>query len=204
MSCGTKGNREFFNEMAPGWDSFAVVFPDKIRRILGLAKMEPCDAVLDVGTGTGVLLPYIEEVIGDKGRIVAADISEGMLSVAKGKYPQYTNVEYLNIDVESDPIPGEYDCMMMYCMFPHLERPYETLEWLYKLNLKPGGHIVIAFPEPKEAINGLHHHNDGSVHSMKLKSGEEFARDLNDCGLNVDHVLDDAEMYVIRITKPKA
>lgn len=204
MSCGSKSNREFFNEMAPMWDATCVVTPDKIRYILDIAQIKTGDTVLDVGTGTGVLIPYIEEVVGPNGHINAADISDVMLSIAKGKYEQFTNIAYLNIDVENDPVPGEYDCMMMYCMFPHLERPYETLEWLYKVNLKPGGHIVIAFPEPKEAINGLHRHNDGSVHSMKLKKGEDFARDLADCGINVDFVEDDDKCYVIRITKPEA
>ncbi|MDE6322030.1 MAG: class I SAM-dependent methyltransferase [Muribaculaceae bacterium] len=190
--------------MAPNWDASCVVNPEKIRYILGLSLIKAGDTVLDVGTGTGVLIPFIEEVVGPQGHINAADISDGMLAIAKEKYPQFVNVDYINIDVENDQVPGEYDCMMMYCMYPHLERPYETLEWLYKINLKPGGHIVIAFPEPKEAINGLHRHNDGSVHSMKLKKGEDFARELNDMGINVDLVVDDDQCYVIRIAKPEA
>ncbi len=204
MSCGTQSNGGFFNEMAPKWDAFNSVTPEKIRYILDKSLIHRGDTVLDVGTGTGVLLPFLEEVVGPQGHINAADISDGMLAVARSKYEQYPNIDFYNIDVENDQVSGEYDCVTMYCMYPHLERPFETLEWLYKVNLKPGGHIVIAFPSPKESINGFNHHNDGSVHSMRLKDGNDFARELGDYGLNVDFVEDDDKCYIIRITKPAA
>lgn len=88
---------------------------------------------------------------------------------------------------------------MMYCMFPHLERPLETLDWLVKVNLKPGGHLVIAFPEAKEAINGIHTHKDGSVHSDSLPDSETFCRQLQILGLNVDFSEDSADYYILRI-----
>lgn len=188
--------------MASDWDAFAEVLPDKIRHIMGLAMLCRGDSVLDVGTGTGVLLPYLEEAVGCAGRICAADIADGMLSIAKEKHRQYDNIEYLNLDVENDRVPGQYDCVTAYCMYPHLERPFETLEWLYKVNLKPGGHIVIAFPEAKERINGIHCHNDGSVHSMKLEGGDDLAAKLTAYGLPVDYVEDNADYYIIRIARP--
>lgn len=201
MSRGNK-NKEFFNGMAPNWDAFAEVLPDKIRHIIGLSMLRRGDSVLDVGTGTGVLLPYLEEAVGGDGRICAADIADGMLAIAKEKHRQYDNIDYLHLDVENDQVPGQYDCVTVYGMYPHLERPFETLEWLYKVNLKPGGHIVIAFAEAKERINGIHHHNDGSVHSMKLEAGEAHAAKLTAYGLPVDYVEDDDDYYIIRIARP--
>lgn len=40
-------------------------------------------SVLDIGSGTGVAIPYLEERIGPKGKITALDIAEKMLEISK-------------------------------------------------------------------------------------------------------------------------
>ena len=51
----------------------------RLRKIVDSAKLTDRDSVLDVGTGTGVLLPYIQQhpVI----RIVACDLTPEITSV---------------------------------------------------------------------------------------------------------------------------
>ena len=187
--------------MAPNWDAITEVNGAKIRHILEMAGLKLGDHVLDIGTGTGVLIPYIEETIDPEGAIDAVDISEGMLKVAALKYGHFANVRFLNLDAEQDIIDDSYDVITLYCMYPHLERPLETLRWLVKINLNPGGRLVIAFPESRNAINGIHRHNDGSVHSDKLVEGKEFAEWLEAGGLNVLKYVDSDDYYITIITK---
>lgn len=201
MSCGKYSNKDFFNEMAPEWDKITCVWPEKIGHILDVAQLRPGAKVMDVGTGTGVLIPYIKERVGADGSIDAVDISDGMLARAAEKYGGLSHVRFLNADIESDNIEDVYDAIFMYCMYPHLEHPIETLQWLSKVNLADGGHIVIAFPERKESINGIHRHNDGSVHSDKLQDGEQFGRTLADYGIRADYIEDNDDYYIIRIAK---
>lgn len=76
--------KEFFDHLAPTWDDNEVLStPDKVRFVLGFMNLKPGQSVLDLGTGTGVLLPYIAEKIGTAGHITAVDYSAGMLSRAK-------------------------------------------------------------------------------------------------------------------------
>lgn len=201
MSCGRQNNRDFFNEMAPQWDNITEVWPEKIEHILNVACVAPGESVMDVGTGTGVLLPYIYKKIGDNGSIDAVDISEEMLKVAKSKHKAIANINFINLDVENDLVSGGYDCIIMYCMYPHLENPIETLKWLFKVNLRPNGRILIAFPESKKSINGIHTHNDGSVHSTHLQDIDELKNLLESIGLPVDYTEDNDNYYILRIRK---
>lgn len=197
ISCG------FFDAMAPKWDKIIEIKKDKIGHILDVAEIKEGDHVLDVGTGTGVLVPYMADRIGPEGKIDAVDISTAMLERANAKFGHLPNVRFMLADVEEDMLRDTYDCIMMYCMYPHLVTPYDTLEWLVKLNLNPGGKIVIAFPESKKGINGIHHHNDGSVHTNHLIDASLFQTELAVRNLRVDYMEDNENYYIVRITKDK-
>ncbi len=48
------GHRAFFNVLAEKWDTICRHDRDMVNRILDLSGMAQGDAVLDVGTGTGI------------------------------------------------------------------------------------------------------------------------------------------------------
>lgn len=152
---------DFFDKLAPEWDANEVrSSPERVRSILDKLPIGRGMEVLDLGTGTGVLIPYLIEKIGPEGRITAIDLSEGMLSIARSKYGSLDNVDFLRIDFEEEQIPGLYDVAMLYCVYPHLHSPADTLEWLFKMNMKPDGLIVIAFPSDEKFINAIHHERE--------------------------------------------
>lgn len=196
-------DRKFFDNLAPIWDDNEVLStPQKVREILGYMNLKPDHSVLDLGTGTGVLLPFIAEKIGEKGRITAVDYSEGMLNKAKLKFRSLTPVpEFLNLDFENENIVGDYDRIILYCVYPHLHTPVETLKWLMTVNLRPGGKLFIAFPCGADFINNIH----GERHSESdlLPSPEVLASRLKSSGLPASVVADSPEAYVIEITRPE-
>lgn len=150
--------RGFFDHLASSWDENEVLStPEKVREIINYFNLKEGQRVLDLGTGTGVLLPYIAEKIGEKGEIVAVDYSTGMLERAKEKYSTLIPAPlFLNLDFENETIPGEFDRIILYCVYPHLHNPVDTLKWLSKVNLAEGGHISIAFPCGPDFINNIH------------------------------------------------
>ena len=52
------------------------------RLTIEALALRPGDKVVEIGCGTGLNFPLIEQVIGNKGKIIGVDISEAMLEVA--------------------------------------------------------------------------------------------------------------------------
>lgn len=201
MSC--QNNVDFFDSVAELWDEINTYDEEAVTHIIDKADLKPDNVVLDCGTGTGVLIPYIMKKIDGDGWIDAYDMSTEMLKVAHRKFSSTGKARFILGNIERDKLFGAYDRIMMFCMLPHLDDPVATVARLYADNLMPGGHIVIAFPSSKEEINSIHHerrHNH--VHSHFLVSAEELADDLRREGLNVDYTEDNDTCYIIRITKP--
>lgn len=153
----TSEELKFFDTIAPKWDSMEKLStPVKVNEILDIIGVVDGMDVLDLGTGTGVLTPFLSERIGSGGHVLALDMSDGMLREAHRKYGELENVEFRKADFEDEDITGRYDLIMMYCVYPHLHRPAATLHRLVDDNLKPGGRIIIGFPSDERFINNVH------------------------------------------------
>ena len=191
---------EFFDRLSETWDNDTEVNCIRINHIIDVADIKPHAEVMDAGTGTGILIPFISERL-DGGHIYAVDISTGMLAKAEAKFGDRSDVTFSIFNIEEDNSDKLFDNILLYSMYPHLRRPINTIEWLYKMNLKPGGTITIAHSQSKEEINGLHNHN-GPVHSNHLVEAEVLRRAYMKRGLNVDLTEDNDTCYIIRLRKP--
>ena len=60
-------HKEFFDRVAEKWDETVQQNPDKLKAIFGYIGLEAGQRVLDVGTGTGILIPYIHRAVGAEG-----------------------------------------------------------------------------------------------------------------------------------------
>lgn len=194
-------DRNFFNNLASTWDDNEVLStPEKVNEILDYIGIKRGAHVLDLGTGTGVLLPYIAQRTGEDGKIVAVDYSEGMLNRAKEKFSSLKPVpEFLNLDIENETIPGEYDNIILYCVYPHLHTPVDTLKWLGKVNLNEGGKISIAFPCSEKFINNIH--KEKHSESDMLPAASKLAAFLCSNGLKAEVISATETSYVINIKK---
>ena len=189
---------EFFNSIAEKWDSTTKVDEKKINKLLSQISISNGDSILDIGTGTGVLIPFYKELNRD-GEITGVDISEGMLNVAKRKFGQLINVKFEKVDVEKDFIEEKYDKIVLYSMFPHLNNKTETIKKLVNNNLKEKGKLLIAHSDSREFLNNLHSNADERVSEDILievnKQKEIFER----ASLNVTKAYEDDEIYYIVI-----
>jgi SAM-dependent methyltransferase len=75
------------------------------ERLVELCDLKPGDRVLDAGTGTGFAALHAARKVGPAGRVVAADISQGMLSEARADAAasRLTTIEFIRCDATSLP-----------------------------------------------------------------------------------------------------
>jgi len=120
--------RTYFNEKAAIWDEdIAEKDTTKLERMAERLNIEPGSMVLDVGTGTGVFLPFVLDRIGTGGRIVALDFAEQMLRKAQAK-GIHGNVDYLQADITNIPLRNNiFDIVVCYSSFPHFQDKLKVL-----------------------------------------------------------------------------
>lgn len=189
----------FFDNLAPKWDDDEILStPEKIRSILSKIPLKIGDNVLDLGTGTGVLIPYIIEWVGDDGSVTAVDGSMGMLTLAIKKYGDLPNVNLIFADFESTIFDSKFDLIMLYSVYPHLHYPEATLKDLLN-NLKPGGCIIVAFPTDENFINNIH--RDRKADSDLLPSAVKLAERFLSWGLRSEVLVATAEEYIVKIAR---
>lgn len=189
---------DFFDNLASTWDSNEIrSTPERINSILSKLKISSGMHLLDLGTGTGVLLPYLSNIVGSEGSVTAIDFSEGMLSVAKEKFGNLTNIVFQKLDFESDQISGSYDIALLYSVYPHLHSPESTLKKLFKSNIKVGGRIIIAFPSDHNFINNIH--RERKSESEYLPSAYSLADVIGKWGFSASVLSSTPDEYIIEV-----
>ena len=187
----TKDVIAFFDRLAPDWDAEMIRSDEIISAILDNAGVSAGKDILDVATGTGVLIPdYLKR---GAASVTAIDISPKMAEIAKAKFPQ-PEVTILCGDVETTDFGKQFDCIVVYNAFPHFPDPDRLIQTLSDL-LKPGGTLTVAHGMSREKIDA-HHHGVAHHVSNGLMPAEDlaviFARHLT-----VTTVLSDDRMYQV-------
>ena len=194
--------REYFNSRADTWDeNIAERDTNKLTGMAERLELKPGSVILDVGTGTGVFLPYLLKNIGKNGKIVALDLAEEMLAKARAKYP-VENVEYLHADIMDIPIYEEmFDSVVCYSSFPHFQDKHKALTEIKRV-MKPGGRVLVCHTSSRDHINGMHSTLPG-VENDLLPAPGEMRKLFSDAGLNVVKIEEDAESYLAVGKKPE-
>lgn len=191
-----KSQKEFFNSVANSWDEMCTHDMKKVEYILDLIEIQAGSHILDVGTGTGVLIPSLSQRVTESGHIKAMDVAEKMIEVAQKKN-NYHNVVFECKDVLENKGDEEcYDHIICYSMFPHFQHKEEAVKRLSE-KLKIGGKLTICHSQSREAINNLHKSVDDTVKEDNLPTIEIIKQYFLEAGLKVVTEVDNEEMFVI-------
>ncbi len=194
-------SREFFNERAAIWDQ-NIAEKDE-RKLVDMARRLDIGQgarVLDVGTGTGVFLPFLLQKVGERGSIIALDFAEEMLRRAKEKFRDHANIEYMTADIAGAPFLSSYfDVVVCYSVFPHFQDKLCVLRQIYRV-LRSGGRVFICHTSGRHIINEIHRGIPAVCHDT-LPGKVEMQELLAAAGFNDITVVDARDSYLARAVR---
>lgn len=159
-----------------GWFLDTFLFRGKVRelrqRTVNLARIQPGDAVLDVGCGTGTLAMEVARRAGRAGRVAGVDPGTQQIARARSKAARRTvPIEFQIGVIEQLPFPDQtFDVVLSSLMMHHLPTPLKRqgLAEIARV-LKPGGRLIIADFTPKKERKGQaarFHAGGSSMHDL--------------------------------------
>jgi len=190
--------KTYFNEQANTWDKrfHTPNLSSFLEKLVTQFGLEPGQNILDVGTGTGVLIPYLIREVGPAGSVTAIDYSENMIQICKTKHSHLKNVSVELGNIEEDAFPTEsFDAVICFGLFPHLENKEKALQNINH-TLKPSGKLVIAHALSSEELKA--HHNNASsavVHDV-LPEEAEMTQLLEQTGFTGISIKDEPGCYL--------
>lgn len=147
--------------------------------------------VLDVGTGTGVLLPYVLRA--RPARVVACDLSEQMLQRARRRFGD--RVVFVKADVvDLTPALGPFDRVLCNAVFGNFYDQLQALRAIRRL-LKPRGRLVISHPMGRQFVGWLMQQSPDMVRH-ELPDEPRLRAMCAAAGLRILRVVDQPDLYL--------
>jgi ubiquinone/menaquinone biosynthesis C-methylase UbiE len=143
-----KLQQRYFNENV---DLFEPPLPrgvtERLKATVKASRLRCGERVLDVGTGTGILIPYILEY--RPSEVHVCDLAENMLRRVKGKFP--LAITHLG-DVRDLSLPDDsLDVAFINACFSNIMDKSRSLNNLYRL-LRLKGRLVVSHPLGRDFI----------------------------------------------------
>jgi len=197
--------KAYFNKAAEYWDEkyFTQDLNEFLEIFVKKFGLKSGQRILDVGAGTGVLIPFLLKEVGSDGYVTAIDYAEKMIEKCKSKFSNTYNLTVQLQDVEElNYRCNFFDAVTCFGLFPHLEDKEKALRNMIEV-LKPGGKLIIAHALNKEQLK--RHHNDSAsvVHGDELSDDIEMQNLLKKKGFEKISIKEDEGSYLCVSYKPR-
>lgn len=177
--------RELFAGVADHWDRIRQQYEHPDLQIGVVAALVPRGLrVVDVGTGSGALLPLLA---GSGAEVVAVDHSTALLERARRRCLDagVTGVTFQQADVRALPFAAAgFDAAYSSMVLHHLPRPVEAVRELARV-VRPGGRVVVL----EFSRHNLSWMRDELAHRWLGFRREDLTGWLQDCGLVLERWL---------------
>ncbi len=188
----------FFDERAEKWEE--TCYPPPVRKQLTALVPEfgvkTGERLLDLGTGPGILIPYLQVCAGPYGQILAIDISYRMIRQARKKI---RNTGDIAIQANALQLPFKdkvFDRVICFAAFPHFNDPGRAVQemgWV----LRPGGTLVIAHLMSREELAN-HHAGHESVARDLLPDDQRMTMFFIEAMLSPPEIMNRPGLYMAK------
>lgn len=191
--------QEFFDQISHDWD-LEHSTPEEQERTRAFARhfdLSKGETVLDVGCGTGRLIPFIKDAVGEDGVLVELDFSLEMLKIGSLKNHN-GGLHFVQADAHHlclrDNLFSTVICM---AFFPHLsDKAYALSE--FKRILRPGGVLLVTHQMSREELNQFHKEVKGPVTKDLLPDEPGMRALFDDAGFKHLTIRDEPSLYIAR------
>ncbi len=194
--------RQHFNELASRWDSLPAPdhAPARAREFVRRVAAAKCGWILDVGCGTGILLPHLLEFCSPLTRILELDYAEAMLRENARKSTE-AQVSRVCADAARLPFRAEtFDHVLCFGVLPHFADLPATLEELFRV-LRPAGTLAVGHAMGSHELNTFHGSLGGPTAGDTLPAAASLAQMLRDMRAKIVAAEERPDWYFVQAIK---
>jgi SAM-dependent methyltransferase len=198
----TDPRRPYFNSLAIEWDCIPAApnSTDRISTFLKRSHRAGVRRVLDVGCGTGILVPELLNLYGSATCLVELDLAEDMLRVNSTKFPG-TSIGRVCADAQAMPFSDAcFDLAVCFSALPHMPEKSSALRQILRV-LHPGGVICVGHLMGSRELNAFHGSLEGPVKVDFLPPAAVLAQMLKDLGAVAIEAEENSDWYFVRAEK---
>ncbi len=188
----------FFDEHAATWEEKHYP-PDVRKRVEALVdafSIRSGSRVLDVGSGSGILLPYLRFAIGVFGKLVAFDLSLQMVKAGAAHRYAEDAVAFQG-DVSWIPLlQASFDAVVCFACFPHFPDKERAMGELGRV-LRSGGELFVAHLLSSQEL-AEHHARHSAVSEHRLPPREEMEELCAKAGFSRPTVEDRPGLFLLK------
>jgi cyclopropane fatty-acyl-phospholipid synthase-like methyltransferase len=192
----------FFDDVAEQglWHSFDPQEMEYVERYLRMWSIAPGDRVLEPGCGRGRLSAILADAVGPGGRVLALDISPGMIASARRRelpaQVEFRKACFLDMDASD----GTFDHVICCNVWPHLSDAGRSIAQAWSLLNSPG-EFWICHLCGRVRLNHIHRSAGHAVHDHQLPPAAELAEMVAEQGFVVLDCEDSEQLYWIHSRK---
>ena len=164
--------------------------PGRLDEIVASGRIGKGSTVLDVGTGTGILIPLIRAY--KPAVVYACDLSDVMLAHLKKQYPY---AKTLAADVRDLDLPSQsLDVVFVNACYSNIADKRGSFSNISRM-MKSGGRVVISHPMGKSFIDSLREKSPFSLDDFPNEA--EAGTLFKPYGFKIEAFTDEPHLYIL-------